>query len=116
MGAYFTGPALNIAQKINDKDHLMLDLFSQYICLVKGVYVVKFSWSGVTYKLDENKVFLDNCFITHNEDLNKVPKLKSKDYFVVDTSDHSFENHMYSMVYKTITIKEDHSKYRFDDE
>lgn len=116
LGAYFSGPALKIAQQISDKDHLMLDLYSQYLVLVRGAYVVKFEWEGVTYKLDENKVILNNCYITHTEDLNIVPKLQKNDYFVIDTSDHSPSTHQYSLVYKTILIKEDHSRYKFNND
>jgi hypothetical protein len=116
VGAYFSGPALQIAQKINDKDHMMLDLYSQYLTLVKGVYVIKFEWLGVNYSDSENKVFLDKCYLTHTEELNTVPKLKSTDYFVIDTSDHEFSIHKYSLVYKTILIKEDHLRYRFNNE
>jgi hypothetical protein len=116
IGAYFTGPALQIAQKINDKDHMMLDLYSQYLTLVKGVYVIKFEWSGVTYKDVENRVYLNKCYLTHTEELNIVPKLKPTDYFVIDTSDHEFSVHKYSLVYKTILIKEDHLRYRFNNE
>jgi len=115
-GAYFTGPALQIAQRINNQDHMMLDLYSQYLVLVKGAYVLKFEWSGVNYNDDENKVYLSNCYLKHNEDLNLAPKLKSTDYFVIDTSDHEFSIHQYSLVYKTILIKEDHLRYRFNNE
>lgn len=114
LGAYFSGPALQIAQKINDKDHMMLDLYSQYLVLVKGAYVVKFEWSGVNYV--DDKVYLSNCYITHTDDLNVVPKLKPTDYFVIDTSDHEFSIHQYALVYKTILIKEDNSMYRFNNE
>ena len=115
-GAYFSGPALQIAQKINDSDHMLLDLYSQYLVLVKGVYVVKFEWSGVNYSDSDCKVHLSNCYITHNEELNMVPKLKPGDYFVVDTSDHEFSIHKYSLVYKTLLIKEDHVRYKFNNE
>lgn len=114
--AYFTGPALQIAQRINDKDHMMLDLYSQYLVLVKGAYVLKFEWSGVEYRDDENRVYLSNCHIIHNEDLNLAPKLKPTDYFVIDTSDHEFSIHQYSLVYKTLLIKEDHLRYKFNNE
>ena len=93
---------------------MMLDLYSQYLVLVKGAYVVKFEWSGINYT--DDKVYLSNCFITHTDDLNKVPKLKSTDYFVIDTSDHEFSIHQYALVYKTILIKEDNSMYRFNNE
>lgn len=116
VGAYFTGPALQIAQKISDADHMMLDLYSQYLVLVKGAYILKFEWSGVNYNDSENKVYLSNCYLTHNEELNTVPKLKSSDYFVIDTSDHEYSVHQYSLVYKTILIKEDHLRYKFNNE
>ncbi len=114
IGAYFSGPALKIAQRINDEDHMLLDLYSQYITLVKGAYVLKFEWSGVEYKDDEGIVMLSNTYLTHNEDLNTTPKLNKTDYFVIDTSDHEFSIHKNSLVYKTLTIKEDHSRYRFN--
>lgn len=114
--AYFTGPALQIAQRINDKDYILLDLYSQYLILVKGAYVLRFEWEGTSYKNDENKVYLSNCYITHTEDLNLTPKLKPEDYFVIDTSSHESSIHKYSLVYKTLLIKEDHSRYKFNNE
>lgn len=116
VGAYFTGPALQIAQRINDRDHMLLDLYSQYLALVKGVYVVKFEWAGINYDDTENKVYLSNCFIKHDSELNLVPKFKASDYLVIDTSDHEFSIHQFTLVYKTILIKEDHLRYRFDNE
>lgn len=114
-GAYFSGPALQIAQKINDKDHMLLDLYSQYLVLVRGAYILKCDWNGVSYGND-NRVYLSNCYLTHNEDLNIAPQLKTTDYFIIDTSDHEFSIHQYALVYKTILIKEDHSRYRFNNE
>jgi hypothetical protein len=116
VDAYFSGPALKIAQRIKDEDHMMLDLYSQYLVLVKGAYVLKFEWSGVNYNDAEGRVYLSNCYLTHNEDLNKSPQLKGSDYFVIDTSDHEFSVHQFALVYKTILIKEDHTRYRFNNE
>lgn len=115
-GAYFTGPALQIAQRISEKDYMVLDLYSQYLVLTKGVYVLRFEWSGIKYNDDENKVYLFGCCLLHNEDLNLVPKLKVSDYFVIDTSDHEFSIHQYALVYKTLLIKEDHLRYKFNNE
>jgi len=114
IGAYFTGPVLQIAQKINASDFMMLDFYSQYILLVKNVYVAKFSWGDVTYSEDGKRVFLSNAFILHDKELNNVPSLKKEDYFVIDTSDHTPEKHGNNLVYKTYVINIDNSLYRFD--
>ena len=45
--AYFTGPALNIAQKIEGNQHIMLDFKEQYPIITKNFYVAKFSWKNV---------------------------------------------------------------------
>ena len=109
--AYFSGPALQIAQKINNNDHLMLDFYSQYIQLVKGVYVGKFSWNEVSYK--EDKIFLSNAILEHDTELIRVPILNENDYFVIDTSDHELSIHSQNLVYKTYVINEENTLYRF---
>lgn len=112
--AYLSGPALQIAQKINNNDNILLDLYSQYIVLSKGAYVLPFFWDTVTYSGDGKKVLLENARIVHNEDLTNAPKINSSDYIVIDTSDHRSDIHQYSMVYKALLIKEDHERYRFN--
>ena len=42
-GAYFCGPALTEALRLNNNDHIMLDFFVQYMVLVNNVYVAKLS-------------------------------------------------------------------------
>lgn len=113
-GAYFTGPAVQLAQKLNDKDHMFIDFYSQYISLVQGTFVGKFSWSGATYSEDGKKIFLDKSFLTHERELNNVPKLNDTDYFAIDTSDHIAEKHSYNLVYKTYLISADAVLYRFE--
>lgn len=113
-GAYFSGPVIQIAQKINDQDHIILDLYSQYLLLVKGIYVVKFSWSEVRYSDDGKKVFLKDAIIEHGAELNNIPILKSGDYFVIDTSDHESSIHQYHFVYKTYLVNYDNTLYRFE--
>ncbi len=38
-GAYFSGPALSDAEEVQSNDEILLDFYSQYIVLVKNVYV-----------------------------------------------------------------------------
>lgn len=114
-GAYFSGPALAEADKINDNDSILLDFFKQYIVLVKNVYVAKFSWGAVIYKND-NTIMLKNAIISHDTELNKVPKLLNTDYLIIDTSDHETETHKYNLVYKTYVVNTDTQLYKFGGE
>ena len=111
-GALFSGPALAEAQRLNDKDHIMLDFFKQYFVVVKNVYVAKFSWEGVKYNKD-GSISLSKTLITHDTELNKVPKLNNSDYLVIDTKGHEVEDHPYNLLYKTYVVNEDTNLYRF---
>ncbi len=114
LNAHFTGPVIQIAQKINDNDHMLLDFYSQYFHLVNSVYVATLSWEKVTYSDDGSLVFLDNVFLSHRDELNNVPNLKNDDYFVIDTSNHITEKHGKNLVYKTYLINSDHKRYNFN--
>lgn len=111
-GVYFSGPALVEADKINDNDSIMLDFFHQYIILVKNVYVAKFSWGQAKYNNDDT-IALKNAFITHDTELNKVPKLSNTDYLVIDTSNHETEVHQFNPLYKTYVVNTDTQLYKF---
>lgn len=113
-GAYFTGPVLQVAVQIQPNDSMLLDLYSQYIMLVKGAYVVKFLWGDVTYSEDSSKVFLSDARLEHEVDLNSTPNLDSLDYFVIDTSDHEISIHHRHLVYKTFLINSNNTLYRFN--
>lgn len=111
-GAYFKGPALAEAQQLNNNDHIMLDFFSQYILLVKSVYVAKFSWGEVKYNKNGN-ISLTKAFITHDAELNKVPKLGNDDYLIIDTKGHDVEDHPFNLLYKTYVVNRDTNLYKF---
>jgi len=113
IGAYFTGPVLQIAQQINSNDNIMLDFFSQYLHLVKSVYVAKFFWKEVTYVDNNNKVLLSDAFIEHDKELNNVPTLSNADWLMIDTQGHDVKNHPYVLVYKTYVMNEGKDLYRF---
>ena len=110
--AYFSGPALADALKLQDNDHILLDFFRQYVVIVKNVYVAKFSWGEVTYNKN-GTISLKNTFITHDTELNRVPKLKNKDYLVIDTSNHEVEKHPFNTVYRTYVVNNDTTLYKF---
>jgi hypothetical protein len=111
-GAYFTGPALADSVKLQNNDHIMLDFFRQYKLIVQNVYVARFSWGEVEYLKDGN-IKLKDAFMTHDTELNKVPKLKDSDYLVIDTSNHEIETHPFNPVYRTYVVNEDTALYKF---
>ncbi len=114
LNAYFTGPVIQIAQKIDSDDHMLLDFYSQYLHLVDKVYVAKFSWKKVEYSENGESVFLSDATLSHRSELNKVPNLKDSDYFVIDTSNHLIENHSANLVYITYLINSDNVRYNFN--
>ena len=111
-GAYFSGPSLVEADKINDNDHIMLDFFQQYLVLVDNVYVAKFSWGQVIYNKDDT-ITLKDALITHDTQLNKVPKLTDTDFLIIDTSDHESEVHQFNPLYKTYVVNTNTQLYKF---
>lgn len=104
IGASFSGPVLSIADQINPNDHIMLDFYSQYVVIVSNVYVAKLSWEDVVY--ENNIVYLKNAKITHDTELNKVPKLNDVDYLVIDTKNHESDKHRFNLTYPTYVINE----------
>jgi hypothetical protein len=111
-GAYFTGPALSDAEEVQSNDEIMLDFYSQYIILVKGVYVAKLSWGEVKYNPDKT-ISLKDANITHNSELNRVPKLRDDDYLVIDTSNHEMAIHRFHLTYKTYVVNSAGKPYNF---
>lgn len=111
-GAYFSGPALIEADKINSNDNIMLDFFHQYIILVENVYVARLSWGEVVYNKN-GTISLKKAFIIHSTELNKVPKLSDTDFLILDTSNHESETHQFNPLYKTYVVNTDTQLYKF---
>jgi hypothetical protein len=111
-GAYFSGPALQDAVKLNNNDYIMLDFYSQYLVLVSNVFTAKLSWGEVSYK--DNKIIrLSDATMSHDTELNKVPKLCNNDYLVIDTSNHEVSKHRFNLLYKTYVVNGDSELYNF---
>jgi hypothetical protein len=110
-GAYFSGPALNMADKINDKDEIRLDFCSQYTVLVKNVYIASFLWEGVSYK--DKRIYLNKATLVYERDIEGIPTLKNDDYIVIDTKNHENEKHYYNMFYPAYTVSKENEMYNF---
>ena len=112
VNAYFSGPALSVAEKIQGNDHINLDFFEQYSIITRNAYVAKFSWGDVIYNKD-NTITLKDAVISHDKDLHKVPKLHDKDYIVIDTKDHEADVHHFNLVYRSYVVNENFVMYNF---
>ena len=112
IDACFSGPVLSIAQKIEENSFIDLDFYEQYSIITKNYYVARFSWNKVIYNKD-NTVSLGDAYLSHNKDLNKVPKLKNNDFIVIDTKGHEEETHAFNLVYRSYVVNENFIMYNF---
>ncbi len=112
IGAYFTGPVLNEAQRIADNDNILLDFFEQYYLVVSSVYIARLQWGQVVYE-PNGIVSLYDAIITHERELNRAPKLNNNDYLVINTKGHEAETHRFNPVYKTYVVNNDTQLYKF---
>ena len=110
--AYFSGPVLNLAEKIEANNSIQLDFFKQYFVLVTNVYIGTLSWDDVVYV--EDKVYLMNCRLTHNSELHKAPKLEKNDILIIDCYLHDRETHMFYPSYLTYVVNTDKQLYNFE--
>ncbi|MHA1833665.1 MAG: hypothetical protein ACTSV7_06700 [Candidatus Baldrarchaeia archaeon] len=113
VNAYFIGPALSIAEKINDNDFLFVDFYKQYYIIVENVYVAKLSWGEVVYNEDSTVASLKNAYLTHDTELNKAPTFKNTDYIIMDTSDHEMAVHGFNLFYASYVVDEHGILYNF---
>ncbi len=112
VDAYFYGPALAQADKINDNDTIRLDFCSQLITLVNSVYVADLRWGEVLYNRDE-AVDLKNVKIEYDPSIKGIPNLENKDYLVIDTANHENEKHAFNLLYPTYVIDKDSELYNY---
>ena len=110
--AYFTGPALAQADKINDNDTIRLDFCSQLIVMVKSVYVGDLKWGEVVYNKD-GTITLNNARIEYDPNIKGIPNLETKDSLVIDTSGHENDNHLYNLLYPAYVIDRDSELYNY---
>lgn len=111
-GAYFSGPVLQFAERIEDNNFILLDLYKQYFVFSEAIYLVKLSWGKVSYKKDNNCVFLDQALIEFNPS-NTIPKLRKSDYLVINTQGHDRETHTNYPTYTGIVVNREGAAYNF---
>jgi len=110
--AYFSGPALTQADKINEDDSIRLDFCSQLIVMVKSVYVGDLKWGGVVYNKN-GTITLKNARIEYDPDIKGIPNLETKDSLVIDTSGHENDKHLYNLLYPAYVIDRDSELYDY---
>ncbi|HEC66283.1 MAG TPA: hypothetical protein ENI23_13420 [bacterium] len=96
-GAFFSGAALKIAEKIESPNFMDIDLTPQYSKVVSGYYFARLSWDDVEYK--DDVVLLKNS-VLKSEFINEITNMSSTDYIAINTRDHELDVHAYNLVYK----------------
>ena len=109
-GAYFSGPALRIALRINDNESIRLDFTEQYIIFLENYHIATLKWGEVIYA--GNIVYLKDAYI-YTSKKSKIPKLLSDDFLVIDTSLHEEKTHMMYLNYNARTFSSLREDYVF---
>ena len=110
-GAYFSGPVLSQAIKLNDNDIIKLDFCDQQFVVVNNVYIADFSWGRATYT--DKMIHLKPAVIKFDAKLKGIPSLVDTDYLVIDTEKHEVSKHAYNMVYPAFVIDKDKELYDY---
>lgn len=95
-GAYFTGPVLKNAAKINEEDQLILDLTTQHLIFVPDYYQGTLKWKGIEYRAD--KIFLKEASIK-SKYINSIEPLRKNDFILIDCKKHEHNIHAFNLVY-----------------
>jgi len=105
-GAYFSGPAIQIAEKINSNGNIILNFYAQYYGFVEKPFFSTFYWGGVEYSNINNNiiVILSDCYMVCNEESFNAMCINNEDYLLINTQDHDSDNEEFSMVYLTYVL------------
>lgn len=109
--AYFTGPVLKQAEKINEGEFIRLDFTKQYYIAVDNYYVLDLHWGIVSYTTD--KVMLGQTKFMYNKEWKKAHILNNTDYIVIDTRGHEMEDHYKNLVYYSYVVDKEGQPYNF---
>jgi len=105
--AYFVGPVLKEAAKINPNDQLMLDMTYQHAIFIPEYYQALLQWKGVDYRDDQ--IFLKGATLK-GKHVNSVEPLKATDFILIDCREHEEEKHAFHLVYWAEVCKADKEK------
>ena len=110
--AFFSGPVLKIANKINEDDWIMVDMTNQFLVFVPHFYLAKLQWKKVSYDQDGCRVFLHDAFMSSNN-LNLLPKFKYSDFVIINTSNHEQQQHRFNFNYESYLVNYQGELYKF---
>ena len=103
-GAYFCGPVMKEAAKINPNDQLTIDMTEQHRLFIPDYYQAVLKWKDVEYKND--RVFLKEATLK-GKFVNSIEKLRKADWILIDCADHVLKKHPFHLVYWAEVRKED---------
>ena len=110
-GAYFSGPVLRIATKIQNNESIRLDFTEQYAILLKDYHIAILKWGEVIYS--GNIAYLKDAYINVAKKC-KIPNFLSDDFLVIDTSLHEEKTHSMYLNYSTRTFSSLREDYAFE--
>lgn len=108
--AYFCGPVLKDAVKLEAPDFIDLDLTPQLLTVFDSYCIIRLSWDGVEYRPDGSVSLVGTSL--KSEHLKHLHRFKEGDFILIDTSKHEEETHAYHLVYESqilCSTKEPHS-------
>lgn len=106
--AWFTGPVLKYAEKIQPLNDMSLDFTQQNrsnsLFVPRQYYIARLSWGDIIYR--DNEVLLDGCKLNHQQS-GTLKNLKDGFYFVIDCSKHEAHMHRKILVYPAWALTQD---------
>ncbi len=95
-GAYFEGPVLQEAAKLNEEDSLVMDMTTQHMIFMPDYYQATFRWNGTSYK--EARIYFKEASIK-GKYVNSIETLKNNDWILIDCKEHEMSTHVFHLVY-----------------
>ncbi len=109
-GAYFCGPVLKDAAKLETPDFIDLDLTPQLLTVFNSYYVVRLSWDGVEYRSDGSAALIGASLKSEHLHLHRF---EEGDSILIDTSKHEEETHAYHLVYESQVLRSTKEPHRY---
>lgn len=91
-GAYFSGPVLQEAMRLEEEDKLTLDMTKQHVVFaaMDDHYQAILNWKGVYYR--GNRIFLKEAWL-QGRYVNSLEMLRDTDWFLIDCAAHDIEKY-----------------------
>jgi hypothetical protein len=112
-GAFFSGPVLKNALRLEAPDFIDMDLTPQLLTLLDGYYIIRLDWQGVKYSEDGSKIHLAGATLT-NTVLKEFHKIEDSDHIVIDTEKHEEKTHAFHLVYDSTLVRSDSEPYKYE--